>query len=128
MRKRLIILVACAFVPASLNLSGAADNKDELLKKIETLEQQLKELKELQKTGGEKESQCLKVFGSGKFCKCVAENLPRPVSFEQYVHTVITPKEGLGYDGMSPEQKKGVDQTLAARDRCVEREKGGFLW
>jgi hypothetical protein len=128
MRQWLIVVAACAFMLTSLDLSMAADNKDELLRKIDALEQQLKELKEQQKASGEKESHCMKVFGREKFCKCVAENLPREVGLEQYVHTVITPKEGLGYDGMTAEQKKSVDRTLAVRDTCAEKGKGGFLW
>lgn len=128
MRKCLVMLLGCAWVLASSDLSLAAGSQDELLRKIDTLEQQLKELKEQQKAGGEKESHCLKAFGREKFCKCVAESLPREVGFEQYVHAAITPKETLGYDAMTPEQKKVVDQTLATRDKCAEKEKGGFLW
>lgn len=128
MRQWLIVVVACAFVLASLDLATAAGNKDELLKKIDALEQQLKELKAQQMASGEKESHCMRAFGREKFCKCIAENLPREVGLEQYVHTVITPKEGLAYDGMTAEQKKSVDQTLAARDKCADKEKGGFLW
>ena len=128
MRQWLIVVAACAYVLASLDLATAADNKDELLKKINALEQQLKELKEQQKATGEKESHCMKVFGREKFCKCIVENLPREVGLEQYVHTVVTSKEALGYVGLTPEQKKNVDQTLATRDKCAEKEKGGFLW
>lgn len=128
MRKRLMLLFCCAFLFASLDLCRAAGSQDELLKKIDTLEQQLKELKEQQKASGEKESHCMKAFGREKFCRCFAEKIPREVSFEQYVHTVVTPKETLGYDGMTPEQKMVVDQTLATRDNCAEKERGGFLW
>ncbi len=128
MRKWLIVPVVSVFVLGSFGLARAAENKDELLKKIEALEQQLKELKEQQKASGEKQSQCMRAFGGEKFCKCIAENLPREVGLEQYVHTVITPKEKLGYDALTPEQKKSVDQTLAARDKCAEKEKGGLLW
>ncbi len=128
MRKWLIVPVVSVFVLGSFGLARAAENKDELLKKIETLEQQLKELKEQQKASGEKQSQCMRAFGGEKFCKCIAENLPREVGLEEYVHTVITPRDRLGYDGMSPGRKKSVDQVLAVRDRCVEKEKGGLLW
>ncbi len=128
MRQWLIVVAACAFLLASLDLAMAADNKDEILRKIDALEQQLKELKAQRKATGEKESHCMKVFGREKFCKCIVENLPREVGLEQYVHTVVTPKEGLGYDGMTAEQKKSVDRTLATRDTCAEKEKGGFLW
>ncbi|HEY6872304.1 MAG TPA: hypothetical protein VI298_06220 [Geobacteraceae bacterium] len=135
MRQWLMVAAVCAFVVASLGPATAADNKDELLRKIDALEQQLtelkaqqKELKERQKANGEKESQCMKAFGGEKFCKCLAENLPREVGLEQYVHVAVTPKEGIGYDGMTAEQKKSVDQTLATRDMCAEKAKGGFLW
>ena len=108
--------------------SRAASSQEELLKKIETLQQQLNELKALQKASAEKKSQCMSTVGQEKFCACIAEGLPAEVGFEQYVHTVITPKEALGYGGMTPEQKKGVDQVLAVRDKCAGKEKGGFLW
>ena len=123
-----IVAVGSAFVLATLSLSWGAEDKDELLRKIEKLERQLKELKDEQLATSEKESHCMKAFGREKFCRCVAENLPREVSFEQYVHTVVTSKEGLGYDGLPPERRKSVDQTMAAREKCVEKEKGGFLW
>lgn len=128
MRQWLIVVVVCAVVCGSLDLAVAADKNDELLKKIDALEQQLKELKAQQLASNEKESHCMRVFGREKFCKCIAENLPREVGLEQYVHTVITSKEGLGYDSLAPEKKKSVDQTLATRDKCAEKEKGGFLW
>ena len=128
MRKLLIVMVVCAFECATLGLSMSADNNDAILKKIDALEQQLKELKGQQQASSEKESHCMRAFGREKFCKCIAENLPREVGIEQYVHTVITPKEGLGYDALTPEQKKSVDQTLAARDKCSEKAGGGFLW
>lgn len=128
MPKWLIATVACVFISGSLNMAMAADDKDDLLKKIDALEQQLKQLKEQQQASNEKESNCMRVFGQEKFCKCIGENLPREVGLEQYVHTVITSKEVLGYNSLTPEQKKTVDQTLASRDKCTEKTKGGFLW
>src|SRR6266545_2833933 len=128
MRRWLVILFGCGWMVGSVNCCWCAEKQEELLKKIEGLEQQLKELKAMQRIGAEKESHCMRVFGREKFCRCIGESLPRDASLEQYVHTVVTPKEVLGYDGMSMEQKKMVDQTLAARDKCAEKEKGGFLW
>ena len=106
----------------------AADNQDEVLKKIEALEQELKSLKEFQRAGAERKAQCMKAVGQEKFCACVAEGLPPGVSLEGYIHTVVTPKETLGYDAMTAEQKRLVDQTLAVREKCVAKEKGGLLW
>ncbi len=128
MRLLRIVLSGWALTLLSLAPVWAAGSQDELLKKIDALEQQLKELKALKMASGEKESHCMKAFGREKFCNCIAENLPREVGLEQYVHTVVTPKERLGYDGLTAEQKKSVDQTLATQDKCAEKEKGGFLW
>ncbi len=97
---------------------------DELLEKIQRLEQQIQELKELkeqQKVGAAKTEQCLRAVGREKFCQCLGENLPREVSFEQYIHTLVTSKNALGYDSMPADQKKSVDTTLEVRDKCVEK-------
>jgi hypothetical protein len=115
--------LALAFLDVPRAVAG---DQEELLKKIEVLEHQLKELKEQQKARSEKESHCLKAVGREKFCTCIAEKLPPEVGFAEYVHTAITGKEAPGYDAMTAEQKRRVDATLAARDACVEKGKGGF--
>lgn len=97
---------------------------DELLEKIQRLEQQIQELKDLkeqQKVGTAKTEQCLRAVGREKFCTCLGENLPREVSFEQYIHTLVTSKNELGYDSMPADQKKSVDTTLEIREKCVEK-------
>lgn len=97
---------------------------DELLEKIQRLEQQIQELKDLkeqQKVGTAKTDQCLRAVGREKFCTCLGENLPREVSFEQYIHTLVTSKNELGYDSMPADQKKSVDTTLEIREKCVEK-------
>ncbi len=127
MPKILMVTICCSLALSFANASRAfAGEQEELLKKIEMLEQQLKELKEQQKTRGEKESQCLQAVGREKFCACIAEKLPPEVGFAEYIHTAIMAKSALGYEGMSPEQKRRVDATLAVRDACVEKGKGGF--
>ena len=98
--------------------------QDDMQEKIRLLEQQIQELKALkarQDVGKQKADQCLKAVGRNTFCTCVGENLPEAVSFEQYVHTMITSKAELGYNAMSPEQKKIVDATLETREKCVEK-------
>lgn len=98
--------------------------QDDMQEKIRMLEQEIQELKGLQAqqaVGRQKAEQCLKAVGREKFCKCIGGNLPAAVTFEQYIHTVVTSKEELGYSGMNPEQKKAVDDTLAAREKCIEK-------
>lgn len=127
MPKIWMVTLCCCLALALLLPAGAvAGDQEELLKKIEVLEQQLKELKEQQKTRSEKESHCLRAVGREKFCVCLAEKLPPEVGFAEYVHTAITAKEVLGYDSMPLERKQRIDAILAVRDACVEKGKGGF--
>lgn len=98
--------------------------QDDMQEKIRLLEQQIQELKELkarQDVGKQKADQCLKAVGRNSFCSCVGENLPAAVSFEQYVHTMVTSKAELGYNAMPPEQKTIVDAILETREKCVEK-------
>lgn len=108
-----------------INLSApAAYAQDDVLEKIRLLEQQIQELKDIkqrQAVTEVKRDQCMKAFSREKFCRCISESLPREVGFEQYVHTLVTSREKLGYESMTAEQKQGVDATVEARDKCVEK-------
>lgn len=119
MTHRFLIVLFCASFAAS-----PAFAQDDLLEKIKHLEQQIQEIKTqklLQKISVEKSEQCMKVVAREKFCTCVGNSLPREVSFEQYVHTLVTPKETLGYTGMTQEQKNVIDATIDVREKCVEK-------
>ncbi|MFH1026897.1 MAG: hypothetical protein V1791_02730 [Pseudomonadota bacterium] len=119
--KRILSIMITALI---LTSPVFAAQDDELMEKIKLLEQQIQELKELkeqQKVGVAKQEQCIRAVGREKFCTCLGENLPREVSFEQYIHTIVTPKDALGYPGMTADQKKTVDATIAVRDKCVEK-------
>lgn len=116
--------IPVALLCSTLMASSAAASPDDLLEKINHLEQQIQELKALkeqQKLVAEKEDQCMKAVGRDKFCKCLADGLPRDISFEQYVHTLVTTKSKLGYDTMTPVQKITVDENLALREKCIEK-------
>lgn len=131
MLQRLLVLFCAGtvFFSGSVGCAVAGSN-DELLRKIEQLERQLRELKQVQKSSGAKMEQCMSATGVKNLCSCLTEKLPADITFEQYVHSVVGTKQELGYDGMSVEQRKLVDAAVAARDACVEKEKekGGFLW
>jgi hypothetical protein len=108
----------------TFTVSSLAATQDDIMDRIKLLEiqiQQLKELKERQKLPVDKEQQCLKPVGNAKFCKCIAEALPREVTFEQYVHFLVTPKDGLKYDTLPPESRQAVDAAIAAREKCVDK-------
>lgn len=116
--------IPVALLCSTLIASSAAASPDDLLEKINHLEQQIQELKALkeqQRLVAEKEDQCMKAVGRDKFCKCLADGLPRDISFEQYVHTLVTTKSKLGYDTMTPVQKMTVDENLALREKCIEK-------
>jgi len=121
MNHKLRILVLSIILPAT-SITYAA--QDELMEKINHLEHQIQELKaikEQQNISAEKEAQCLKAVDRKSFCKCVADNLPTNVNFETYIHILITPKDKLGYDNMSIEQKTSIDTVLSVREKCVEK-------
>ncbi len=114
-----ILFLGCLLLAAPLYAG-----QDDMQEKIQQLEQQIQELKALkarQDVGKQKTDQCMKAIGEEKFCGCIGTNLPAGVTFEQYVHTLVTTKDELGYDAMTPEQQKSVDDTLKARDRCVDK-------
>ncbi|NTV50644.1 MAG: hypothetical protein HGB32_14735 [Geobacteraceae bacterium] len=119
MTRRLPLLVL-----GYLLLTAPLHAQDDMQQKIKLLEQQIQELKEFraqQAVGKQKTEQCLKAVGRDKFCSCIGENLPATVNFEQYIHTMVTSKEELGYSAMSLEQKKIVDAIMATREKCVEK-------
>jgi len=119
MKRRLPLLIL-----GYLLLAAPLHAGDDMQEKIRLLEQQIQELKILkaqQDVGKQKTEQCLKAVGREKFCNCIGENLPVDVSFEQYIHTMVTPKEELGYGAMPPEQKKMVDAIVETREKCVEK-------
>ena len=131
MLHRIIVTLSAVLILSVASVGGAiAGENDELLKKIEQLERQLQELKQIQMSSGEKMEQCMAATGVKKLCDCLADKLPTDLTFEQYVHNVVTGKQDLGYDTMPAEKRKNVDLSIAARDACVEKEKekGGFLW
>lgn len=119
MTKRLpVLILGCTLLASPLHA------QDDMQERIRLLEQQIQELKTLkakQDAGKLKSDQCMKAVGRDKFCSCIGENLPASVSFEQYIHTLVTSKEELGYNAMPPDQKKTVDATLETREKCVEK-------
>ena len=107
----------------SVLLAAPLHAQDDVQERIRLLEQQIQELRVLkaqQDVGTQKADQCMKAVGREKFCSCIGGNLPLAVSFEQYIHTLVTAKEQLGYSAMTSEQKKVVDTTLETREKCVE--------
>jgi len=119
MTHRILLVLLCASFA-----STPAMAQDDLLEKINRLEQQIQELKvlkEQQNVSVVKSEQCMKAVGREKFCTCVGRSLPRDISFEQYVHTLVTSKEALGYAGMTQEQKVVIDATLEVRETCIEK-------
>lgn len=119
MMYRIILIVFSASFAALPALA-----QDDLLEKIKRLEQQIQELKTLkeqQNISTEKSEQCMKVLSRDKICTCIGNKLPLQISFEGYVHTLLTSKEALGYSEMSQEQKNVIDATLDVREKCLEK-------
>lgn len=120
----MLLYIPALLLCSLLTVTSAIGSSDDLINQIHNLEQQIKELKllkEQQKLVSDKEDLCFKAIGRGKFCKCLAMGLPREISFEQYIHIQVTPKNELGYDSMTPVQQSSIDSTLNLRDKCVEK-------
>ena len=118
-RRVSILLLGCLLLAAPLY--AAQDDMQEQIRQLEQQLQELKTLKAKQDIGRKKTGQCLKAVGQEKFCSCIGQNLPADVTFEQYIHTTITPKKDLGYDAMTTEQQKTVDATVETRDKCIDK-------
>lgn len=128
MQKKVMLCTLLVLVSLSLpvSLAWAAEDpqkRAELLEKIEKLERQISELTalKLQKQSLPiKREQCTKAVGVEGYCTCVVEKLPAKVDYKQFVHIVLTPAEGLGYDKMTTEQKQDVDAALVVWAKCVD--------
>jgi hypothetical protein len=119
MAHRILFVVLCASFAATPAL--AQDDLQEKIKHLEQQIQELKALKEQQNIGAVKTEQCMKVVAREKFCTCIGNNLPRDISFEQYVHTLVSSRESLGYAGKTQEQQGVIDATLDVREKCIEK-------
>lgn len=130
MQRLIIVFIVCLIFNisafASENQNSAEQMSAEQIQKIDSLNHAMESLDKLEKLTDsmtrQKESDCLKAFGSQNFCKCLSENLPVPVSFELYVTIVTTPKDKLGYSELDQENKDVVDVTINAREKCVKKQ------
>lgn len=95
----------------------------ETMHQMDNLEKVLEKTKELEllvdRMSRQKYSDCLKAFGSQKFCQCLRDKSPVGVNFSGYIKVVTTPKEELEYSKADQETKNLIDNTLKAREACV---------
>ncbi len=117
-------LAVCQIFP----VVAQAATQEELLDKINLLEiqiQQLKELRAQQNKVQEKEQDCIKSVGMEKFCKCLAEALPDDIGFEQYIHGMVSSPAEPRDDSRKRGGQENKDAVHAAHDKCVQK---GLLW
>lgn len=98
-------------------------DKQLLLQKIEELEKQIEEMQSLKlkkEALPVKMEQCMRVVGIEPYCHCICEALPATVDYLQFVQIMLTPPKKLGYDKLSSEQQKDIDQTAIAWAGCVD--------
>ncbi|MBE2889165.1 hypothetical protein [Geobacter anodireducens] len=114
----LALILACLAAPGVLAAEPAADNRGELQNRIEQLEKQIRDLKELREKQQQKDARvreiqepCIAAVGAREVCSCLAENLPMGVDFMAYVRMVSAPKEGA--------DEQVLEMVKAARERCV---------
>ena len=96
--------------------------QEEMLKKIQELERQIAELRELKlkkQSLPVKLDQCMKAVGVEPYCECVVNKLPSSVDYKQFVLIMLSTGTELGYDKMSADQKKDVELATVAWAKCV---------
>ncbi|AAR36735.1 hypothetical protein KIP69_16300 [Geobacter sulfurreducens] len=113
------LLLTCLAAPGVFAAEPAAENRGELQNRIEQLEKQIRELKELREKQQQKDVRvreiqepCIAAVGMREVCSCLAENLPMGVDFTAYVRMVSAPKEGA--------DERVLAMVKAARERCVK--------
>ncbi len=125
--KRPIVIISLLCLSLCATFAEAAEpdpqKQQQLLKKIEELEKQIIELNSLKlkkQTLPVKKDQCMKVVGVESYCVCVTEALPAMVDYRQFVQILLTPAAEFGYDKLSVEQKKDIDQAVVVWATCVD--------
>ena len=120
----ILVLLLSPLFPAL----GRAASQEELFEKIKMLEIQIQELKDMkaeQSKALEKKQQCIRAMGTDKLCACLAEALPGDVSFEQYIHGMVSSPEEPHDDSRKRDGQGAVDALQAARNKCVQK---GLFW
>lgn len=64
---------------------------------------------------------CVKAFGSSDFCSCIKEQTPIGIDFAGYVQIVTSTRDELRYSEQDEDTKKMIDNTLQARELCVQK-------
>ena len=105
--------------PLAWGADPPAEPKAEIQDRIEQLEKQIRELKELREKQLEKDARtreikepCVAAVGVADVCSCLAENLPKGVDFVTYVRMMSPAKEEV--------DKRVLEMVKAARERCVK--------
>ncbi|BDV44810.1 hypothetical protein GURASL_37330 [Geotalea uraniireducens] len=120
----LVVLFAGTGVATAAAPTGTPNQ--ELLERIKNLENQIREMKDLQKQHEdqrlrEKENQCMTAIGIKEFCGCLTANLPKEVDFTRYIQTVV----GTQDKGVVPADmdKKLAERIFMTRDICTGKGK-----
>jgi hypothetical protein len=122
MRFTIITMIVFLFLPL---MSYAQEkqlpvDKVDQMQKLEGLTGKLDQLKAMAESmTKEKYYKCVKAFGDTQFCKCLADNHPVGLSFEEYITIVTANREELDYKNRSDEGKQMIDLTYKTREMCV---------
>lgn len=67
----------------------------------------------------EKKMHCMKSVGNLQFCTCIANESPPAVSFVGYISATSLTNKELHYSSLSPSDQKAIDNSRAARVKCL---------
>lgn len=103
---------------------GDETGKKEELKTIDQLEHEQfmldgSLLERLGRATRSMELQCMKAFPNERFCRCLASQMPMVLTMTQYTAITTSAREDIGYGEMSDDEKKVIDITIEAREKCA---------
>lgn len=64
---------------------------------------------------------CLRAIGDTPFCECLVGERPYTLYFDQYIRLSARTKSELGYESLSDNSRRIVDEVFRVRDECVGR-------
>lgn len=117
MRTLLLLLTCIAVLPNAMGEEDRPKTLQELQTEEFLLEGSMWE--RIERAAQQKKIQCMRAFPHENFCVCLANKIPMAVNMVQYVVALTVPREDLGYDQISKEERKAVDVTIQAREECA---------
>jgi len=99
--------------------AGEAKDPRRLTKALEALRQEQASADAVA-AAREFQYRCVRSVGNSGFCRCLNARRPQGVDFDAFILFTSRSRDELGYERLTPMERKLVDGALAARDGCAD--------